>query len=198
MTTLYLVRHGRTDWNDAGRYQGQVDTPLNKEGRQQAQEIARELGTVPFVAIYCSDLRRTRQTAQALAECTGRRLRFDRRLREIDLGEWEGLTVAQIQAGYPELFALWQTAPSRVGPPGGESLRRVQERVAAALDDITAAHGDGPVAVFTHGVAGAVIRCMVQGLPLDEMGTMLPGNAYWEEIEWPPAELPLRDEELHP
>jgi broad specificity phosphatase PhoE len=187
MTTLYLVRHGRTDWNDKGRYQGQCDPPLNVLGLAQARELAEALREVPFAAVYSSDLVRARHTAQVLADAIGVPLRVDARLREIGLGEWAGQLVSAIRAGEPALFARWRSAPAAVRPPGGETVAELYARIAAALDDISRAHPGKTVAVFTHGAAIAAVRCQVRGVPLDGIWTMLPENAAWEVVEWPPA-----------
>jgi len=186
MTGLYLIRHGRTDWNDSKRFQGHADPPLNDQGRQQGREIAQALQAVPFVAAYSSDLRRARQTAQALVNLTGLPLRFDQRLREIALGEWEGLTLTEIQARYPTLWEQWTHVPSTVRLPGGETLAQVEKRLTAALDDVAALHR-GTVAVFTHGIPVAIVRCRVQGLPLDRYWDVVPENGAWEIVQWPPA-----------
>lgn len=184
MTLLYLVRHGRTDWNDAGRLQGQSDPPLNERGRQQAREAAAALEGIPFQVVYSSDLRRARQTAQELVVRTGLPLRFDRRLREIALGEWEGLTVTDIASRWPALWEGWTRCPSRVRPPGGEGLLELEVRIRAALDEIASRH-DGMVAVFTHLLPIALLRCRAAGLSLDRIWEVLPDNATWEVVTWP-------------
>ena len=82
MTTLYVVRHGETPWNVVGRYQGQLDPPLNENGRRQAETTAAKLALLGFEAIYSSDLARARQTAEALSQKTGLPVQLDPRLRE--------------------------------------------------------------------------------------------------------------------
>jgi broad specificity phosphatase PhoE len=185
MTILYLIRHGRTDWNDVGRYQGQSEAPLNALGRQQARELAAALRDVPWTALYSSDLARARQTAQALSDLAGLPVRLDVRLREIDVGRWSGQLFSDVRAADPELYARWRTEPAEVRPPGGESLQELAARMAGALDDIAAAHPDGTVAVFGHGAAIATVRCFLAGRPLNEFWELLPHNATWEVVSWP-------------
>ena len=96
MTTLYLIRHGETPWNVEGRYQGQLDPPLNENGRRQAQTTAAQLALMGFEAIYSSDLARAQQTAKALVEKTSLPLQLDPRLREIDQGEWQGILIGEL------------------------------------------------------------------------------------------------------
>jgi broad specificity phosphatase PhoE len=99
---LILIRRGQTDWNLAGRYQGQSDLPLNQHGREQALQIARSLDGTGLSAIYASDLARARDTAQILARAAGLKVQLDPWLREINQGEWEGMLFAEIQARYPQ------------------------------------------------------------------------------------------------
>ncbi len=185
MTRLYLIRHGRTDWNDAGRYQGQADPPLNAQGRAQARALAQALRSVPFEVIYSSDLARAHETAQALAEVIGLPVHLDPRLREIHQGEWEGLLASEIQARYPHLWEQWHKAPLTVRLPGGESLQELEARFTAALDDISAAHPEGTVAVFLHKIAMALVRCRLRGLSPNRFWEVIPDNAAWDVVTWP-------------
>ena len=96
MTEIWIVRHGQTDWNVEGRYQGQADRPLNAVGLAQAQQAAEQLRGRDFAAIYSSDLQRARVTAEIIAGQLGLPVQVDRRLREVNQGEWEGLLTADI------------------------------------------------------------------------------------------------------
>ena len=185
MTTLYLIRHGRTDWNEEGRYQGQCDPPLNALGQQQAQEAAAALGDVPWTALYSSDLARAQQTAQVLSDLINAPVQLDPRLREIDVGQWAGKPFHIIRSRAPELYAQWRTVPEQVRPGGGESLHELAARLVEALDEIAAAHPDGTTAIFSHGAAIATIRCLVASRPLNEFWELLPHNATWEVVQWP-------------
>src|SRR5690349_15996562 len=101
MTTLLLARHGETDWNREGRWQGWADPPLNELGRRQATRLAEQLRTIPFDAVYSSDLRRAHETAEILAAPHAVPIVVDPALREIDIGSWSGLTRAEIAARFP-------------------------------------------------------------------------------------------------
>jgi len=186
MTTLYLVRLGRTAWNDEARYQGQCDPPLNEQGQQQAEEVAQKLSTVTLAAIYSSDLQRARQTAEVLGDRIGLPVRLEPRLREIDMGSWAGQLVSTVRATESALFSRWRSAPVGVRPPGGETVDELAARLAEALDDISRAHPQAAVAVFTHGAAIAAVHCRVHGLPLDHIWELLLDNACWEVAQWPP------------
>ncbi len=107
MTELVLVRHGETDWNAEHRFQGHADPPLNDRGRAQAHALADELRGTPFDAAYTSPLRRAAETAEILAVELQLPVRPVEALREIDVGEWQGLTRAEVRERYPDGFARW-------------------------------------------------------------------------------------------
>jgi alpha-ribazole phosphatase len=177
MTELILVRHGETDWNTQGRYQGQSDVPLNEAGRVQADRLAASLQGQAIAAIYSSDLRRARETAEALARSSGAPLHFDPRLREIDQGEWEGMLFDEIQRRYAESFQRRRRDPLRVAPPGGETVGQVRERVLEAVQDIRRRHPGGRVAIISHGLALALVKVHFEGLPIERVWDHIPDNA---------------------
>lgn len=182
MTKLFLIRHGETDWNLEGRYQGQSDIPLNANGLLQAEKLAEKLRTQHLDAIYSSDLMRARRTAEILGQATGAPLHIDLRLREINQGEWEGMLFSEIRQRYPELISQRRSDPLSVTPPGGESIEQVRERVLAALDAIVSAHPDGEVAIVSHGLALAIIKVHLSDLPISSVWDQIPENAQPELV----------------
>lgn len=182
MTRLILIRHGETDWNVEGRYQGQADPPLNDRGKAQARRLAEELEGIGLEVLYASPLRRALHTAQTIAERLDLPLHIEPRLMEIHLGRWQGLLWTEIAARYPDLFRRWQTEPWEVTPPGGESLAQVQARVYAAVDDILARHPGRCVGLVTHRLPIALLKIRYQGLDRDAVRTLELPNTYWEEI----------------
>lgn len=183
MTTLYLVRHGETPWNVAGRYQGQLDPPLTEKGQQQAQATAASLARTGIEAIYSSDLARARLTAQALAAKTGLPIRLEPRLREVHQGDWQGVVIDKIRSRWPEEIHGWETAPWQHAPPGGESLEELQTRVFSAIDEIVARHPQVTVAVFTHKLPIALLKIRYQGYAPEAIWSLLPANGAWEVFE---------------
>ncbi|MHB9144579.1 MAG: histidine phosphatase family protein [Symbiobacteriia bacterium] len=158
MTLLYLIRHAEAEGNASGRFLGQQDVPLTPCGRHQAARLARALAAAPLVAVYTSDLERAVTTARRLAAVRRLSVQLLPALREVNFGSWTGCTYAEIAAGWPEAAAAWIADPERVAPPGGESLADVRRRATAALEEIARRHGDGTVAVVTHGgVIGALL-----------------------------------------
>jgi broad specificity phosphatase PhoE len=165
---LVLWRHGRTEWNVTGRFQGQADVPLDEVGRGQAAAAARLVAAFEPVSIFSSDLARTYQTAEPLAALTGLEIQTDKRLREIHVGSWEGLLGDEIRAQDPELAErVWRGEDVRRSPTG-ESPQEVADRVAEALAEIAETADDGAtIAVVTHGLAGRVGACRFVGLPFE-------------------------------
>jgi len=154
MTTLLVARHGETDWNREGRWQGWADPPLNDTGRAQARRLADELRTTPFDAVYSSDLRRAFQTAEILAEPHGMPVVPDAGLREIDVGSWSGLTRAEIAERFPDGQR-----------PDGESHEQHGTRVRAAVMRIAREHVGERILLVTHGGTIRSIHDVISNTP---------------------------------
>ena len=184
MTRLCLVRHGLTDWNLEGRYQGQTDVPLNETGRAQARLLAGQLQGEPFTAIYSSDRQRASETASIIAASVHLPVTLDPRLREINQGEWEGQLVDAIKTRYADLWQQRSLDPANVRYPGGETVEEVARRVYAALNDIARLHPAGPVLVVSHGLALATVLCKVRGVPIGQAYIMISDNAHPVWIDW--------------
>lgn len=176
MTRFILIRHGETDWNAEGRYQGQSDVPLNARGRSQSAELSAELGENQPVAIYCSDLKRASESAEILGRALGVSVYQDPRLREIHLGCWEGMLFEEIQAKYSDLLNLRKLDPRTVSAPGGETVEQVRIRVMAAVRDIAKQHINETIAIVSHGLALAILIARYQGRPIEEVWDLIPQN----------------------
>jgi broad specificity phosphatase PhoE len=161
VTTLLLARHGETDWNRDGRWQGHSNTRLNESGRRQAAELAEELDGVDV--LYSSDLDRARETAEIVARRLGLEVRFDRRLRERSFGAWEGLTKEDIESRFAEPYRRWRAGKSH-GAEDAEPFEAFGARVQAFLEDVLARHPDETVLVIAHGGAIRVIHALAAGL----------------------------------
>jgi probable phosphoglycerate mutase len=181
---LIVARHGRTAWNEAGRYQGHADIPIDALGAQQALALVAALAPVEPACIVVSDLMRTRQTAAPLAAATGIELRIDPRLREIDVGAWEGLTREQAAVRFPDEFRRWD-AGEDLPRGGGETRAAAAARGADALaDHLGAAPADAVVVVVSHGMvlSLAVDELAARGL-IDAGPTPHLGNGAWLDLQ---------------
>ena len=179
---LVLWRHGRTAHNLSGRFQGQLDTPLDELGVRQADEAAQVLARLGPDRIVASDLTRAADTAAALAAVTGLPVEHDPALRETDVGAWQGLTREQIADRWPEDMAAWLRGEDVVHG-GGESRGQAGRRTYEAILRHVAAVGDGVLVVTSHGGAlrGAMLHLL--GLPIEHWGTFGGlGNARWAEL----------------
>ncbi len=180
---LVVWRHGRTEWNASGRFQGQLDPPLDGEGRAQATRTAPHLLAGDLspetTVVVSSDLVRAVETATALTALLGVPLRLDERLREHHLGAWEGLTRDEVAARHPEQYADW-LAGRPVEGRGGEDAPAVAERALAALSDLPAAE---VAVVVTHGGTGGRLMEALLRLGPEHRRVFGPlANCGWSEL----------------
>lgn len=182
MKTIVVIRHGETDWNIEGRYQGQADPPLNSRGIQQAYQLAGQLAQEDINDLYTSPLARAKETALILSRELDIQIQEDPRLMEIHQGDWQTRLRSEIESLYPDLFQEWQADPWQVTPPGGEHLQEVQQRVNAALDDIIHRHNGERIGIVTHRIPILLIKMRYQSLDPDIIRKINLPNTYWEEI----------------
>ena len=163
MTTIHLARHGETDWNRELRWQGHSNPPLNERGRRQARALADALEGTSLAAVYSSDLRRASETAEIVALRLGLPVSVDPALREIDVGSWEGLTLAEIEARFPEAVDRWERRGAH-GWDGGETHDQMAARVHDAVHSIAAGHEGEEILVVTHGGPIRALKALAAGL----------------------------------
>ena len=149
MTTILLARHGETDWNREGRFQGHADPPLNRTGRAQAVDLSVALMAEQLAAVYSSPLRRALETADVVAASHGLEPVPLDDLREVDVGSWSGLTRAEVEERFPAQFARWLDYGQ--GWEDGETYEEMGRRAVDALLRVAAAHDGERVLAVTHG-----------------------------------------------
>ncbi len=170
---IILVRHGETAYNAIGRYQGHMQISLNDTGFAQATRVGERLQHHHFAAIYSSDLLRAVQTANAIAAHHHQPVSELAGFREIDVGLWEHLTVAEIAAQFPTDFAAYRTKPGRTIYTGGESYAQMQTRAMQALATIMQRHDEhDTICVVCHGGTIRAIVCAVLDLDIDNYTQM--------------------------
>jgi broad specificity phosphatase PhoE len=178
MGLFYLVRHGESAWNAENRLCGRSDIPLSETGRGQAMSLAERLKPIHFDTIYTSPLVRAFETARLIAEAVGLEPVPDQRLVELDYGEWEGRTLADVVGNDAQAFRAWDAAPAQLAPPGGESGLAAQQRIVSFLDFLAAKHQQGRVLVAFHKTVCRLAICHVLGMAPDEYRRRLVlGNA---------------------
>jgi probable phosphoglycerate mutase len=198
VTTVVLLRHGETPWSTERRFAGRTDLPLTGNGAAQAAAVAARLAgraadraagraavPGPVTAIVASPLLRTSQTAAAVSAATGLPVVTDPAWAEVDFGDWEGLTLAEVAGRWPAEAAAWQ-ADTSVAPPGGESLDSAARRVLAGLDAVFAAHAGGCVLVVTHVTPIKLVLVRALRAPLTALRHMYLDVACLCETDWYP------------
>ncbi len=148
--TIHLARHGQTAYNHEGRFQGHLPVPLDATGREQAAALAQVAAGVVLVSLWCSPLRRARETADIVAARIGLTPHEDARFVETDTGDWTGRSFADIRDEDPEGFARFERSDPSFRYPGGESFAEQLERVQAGLADLRARPADLPALVVCH------------------------------------------------
>jgi phosphoserine phosphatase len=186
---ILLARHGETEFNVAGRWQGLGNSPLTERGLAQARELGRALAQEPIAAVYSSDLGRALQTAREVAAPHGLEVRAELRMREIDVGGWTGKNGDEIEAAYPGARQAWAKAPAGMRLPDGETLLEVQTRALGFFDEWMPAHADQTIVVISHGAIGQVILVNAMGGTVDDLWIKHRiDNCQISRLEWTAAD----------
>ena len=164
MIKLLLARHGETEWNRIGRYQGQSDIELSVVGREQARRLAKRLDSEAIHAIYCSDLKRARQTVEPIAAGRQIDVTYCRELRELAFGDFEGKYYEEIEKLYVPLEKQWRAGKLDDPVPGGESLAQLGERVKGFVGRLNNHNSEGTVLVVAHGGPLQMMICHLIGV----------------------------------
>ena len=186
---LLLVRHGETNWNRDGRFQGQIDIPLNENGHAQAAQAAEFLKDVKIDAAVTSSMKRPKETAEGILKYhPDVTLSTTEDLWEISHGEWEGKLESEIESGYPGMLAQWQSKPETVQMPAGENLEDVWNRAKKGWGDIVAAYSSATeqktVMVVAHDAINKAILCQVFGLEPKNFWQFKQGNGAVSVIDY--------------
>ena len=161
---LYLIRHGQTAYSRENRFCGSSDPPLTEVGEAMAEAFAQAYATTKWEAIYTSPLLRTRQTADGLAPLAGVTPTPEDGLKEIEYGEWEGLTVDEVKARWPAAYEYWADDVASRGAPGGETAFHVAARAMRVVEAIRTRHTEGNVLIVSHKATLRIITCALLGL----------------------------------
>lgn len=176
MTTVYMVRHGETDWNRAHRMQGWSDIPLNERGREQAAFAAKALALVPLDVIYTSPLKRAEKTAEIIRGERNISLFAEKGFIEINLGKWDGHTPEEMDALYPGQYDIWRSTPGDVHIDGGETFAKVQERAWKAFLSMVNEEKGKHILLVSHMGCLSTILFKIAGYPLNDLWKHPIGN----------------------
>ena len=186
MSRFILVRHGESVWNMERRIQGSQDPELSPRGRRQTDLLVAHLDahlSEAVAAIYSSPLRRAAQTAEQIAATYDLPVIHEPDLREMSLGKWEGMTVAEIQAATPGRYEQWLEDPLTFPAPGGEDLRAFERRVVGALHRMQEAHPGADLVVVSHGGVIKTLLCFALGLDVRSLFRLKQDNTAVSQIE---------------
>lgn len=177
MKTLYIVRHGETEWNKIGRYQGITNVPLNENGIAQAKACGNALKDVHFDRILSSDLSRALVTAETIRGIRQLEIKTDERLREINFGDWEKLLFTEIEERWPGLIDQMYRRPDIVKVPNGESFQEVQDRAWSAVSDfLNENNEDETILITCHGGTIRTILCKLLDISISHCWNFSQGN----------------------
>ena len=189
---LFLVRHGQTESNRLNLVLGRDDVPLNERGLWQAEQVGRALAHEPLAAVYSRPLQRAMDTARAVAAPHGLAVQTEQGLIEMDIGEVDGLTLAEVGSRYPGLLKAWASEEGPDQPmPGGERLVDVQERAWTAVQDLAARHADETVAAVAHNFVILTLLVRVLGIRLAQFRRLRHSLAAVSVIDFLPARVLL-------
>lgn len=190
MTTVYFVRHGTTDSNVNGKFQGSTDNPLSELGLRQAEALGECFRDKPLDAVYCSPLIRAVQTAQGVCRYQSCAPQPVDGLREVDGGILENRTNEDNERTFPGSMTTLRTDPAHFTPPEGETGRQVWERVRAAVQELVARHPDDTIAIVSHGFALMTYLGTVD-VPFDQMKARLVSNASVTTVTYDKPDRPV-------
>jgi broad specificity phosphatase PhoE len=179
--SLYLLRHGETEFSRGDRFCGDIDAPLTAAGSRMGELFANAYGGVRWRAIVTSTRRRTIATAAPLAARIAQRIQRDARLDEMFFGDWQGLTKREAAARDPVRYGRWRQDPT-IGAPSGESPFEVSARAVAAIDDLRARYDSGNVLIVSHKTVLRLLFCRLLNIDL---------HRYRDYVDWPTGALSL-------
>lgn len=167
---IYLIRHGETEDPEPRRYKGHIDVPLSENGIEQIKRAADYLlKNSEINAVYCSDLSRSKKSAEIIASPFGLTPVVHNGLKERNFGAWEGMTFDEVKEKWPDAFDLWAANPLRFSPVEGENTLEVNERAMKTFNEIVSRHGGDSIALVAHGGINRVILCGLLGMPLENI-----------------------------
>jgi probable phosphoglycerate mutase len=163
--TIYLMRHGDSRPDAVRRFVGRSNHPLNETGRAQAEWWQQKLARIHFSHIYCSDLKRSEETALIIGRCSQSPMTILPNLGEIDLGRWDGMRISEVRRMFPKEYVQRGSDLAGYRPPGGESFSDLSDRVLPVFEEVVGQSGEN-LLIVGHAGVNRVILCHLLGMPL--------------------------------
>ncbi|NOY40640.1 MAG: histidine phosphatase family protein [Planctomycetes bacterium] len=186
MLTVLLIRTGATEYDCQGRVQGTLDVPLSEDGRQQIEEVARQLADQEVAVIYAGPCGATLQSAEIVAKQLHGKVKTVVKLCNLNHGLWQGMLIDDVKMKQPKVYKQWQEHPETVCPPDGESVQVVRERLQEVLAKISKKHKKGTVAIVAPEPLASVLRNILRDDALGDLWRVEDQNQpIWELIDVP-------------
>ncbi len=189
MLSILIVRPGSTEFDAQGRIKGSLDIPLNEEGQNQVQQTVDELSSRPIEVIYKAPCQSATQTAGALAEKTGAKIRELSSLINLDHGLWHGKLVEELKRSQPKVYKRWQENPESICPPEGESVHDAVERAQRAVRKIVKKHRDGVIAIVVNEPLASMVLSILGETELSDLWASASDRGHWEHVEVEPQRV---------
>lgn len=189
MLQIVLIRPGSTDYDQQERIQGALDIPLNEQGSSEVAQVIGELADRGIQTIYAPASEPAHQTAEAVAEGLGIKLKKVDRLQNLDHGLWQGMLVKDVRRKQPKVYRQWQEQPQNVCPPEGEMLGQAEDRVRAAVTKLLRRHKEGVIGLVVPEPLASLVRRFLQQGELGDLWKVTNGHGQWEVLEIEPEKV---------
>jgi probable phosphoglycerate mutase len=183
MAKVILVRHGETDWCREKRLRGEMDIPLNSDGKDEAQKIADKLAKMKINAVYSSEAACSFSTASEIASQQKLKPRKVSELNELNLGLWQGLLLKDVKRRYKKQYGAWKSSPVSVHPPGGESTKEAYDRAVSAMQKLIDRHKEENICIVSGSTTLSMIKGHLKNMNLEKMWQSIPPKMWWEVLE---------------
>ncbi|KDR95150.1 probable phosphoglycerate mutase [Peptoclostridium litorale DSM 5388] len=184
LNKFFIVRHGQTEWNIQKKTQGQQNSSLAEIGIEQTQKLAKRLQSFDVDYIYSSDLGRTIETSNIISSHLDKEIMLDKGLREINFGDWEGLTINAIREKYSDIYKVWRTKPQEAQIPGAENLLQARKRIMDCISNINEQHDNANILLVSHGMIIKILLVSLLGAELSNIYKIKQGNTSLNVIEY--------------
>ena len=184
MPKLILIHAAQTDWQAQGRLAGDTDLPLNEVGRRQAVADSQPIAAFAPTAVHCGPEEATKQTATLIARELGIKAKTLKELGEMDLGHWEGLTVAGFRKRFAKIYKQWRHEPMAIEPPEGEAVSEVAKRLLKGVRRIARKHAGEAIALTLGQFANAILRCELDDSNYEHFWEYIDACDRWHAFDW--------------